>query len=256
MDYSKEVHLKFYFDRRLYTDRCLVELVKKLPEFGLVVEIVHEESEVPYNQFVKDENRIITSFNKSNLIIDFTNLNGALFLSKVEHEGVKLIGVTFVFFMDEMVKVKVITYLINLPGLYYGWLGNGYDIKWQEETNIQAYKVNEKSIRDLFFTTDFFGDKVVDVSKNYGCTILKGAILFNAAYCMWFGKSLVDEYSLSKIKEFKELIYVMEYDTGVVEARLFSKLLGDYSNNRVVQKRFLDYFNLSSPSMSVAPNKK
>lgn len=160
---------------------------------------------------------------------------------KSTHLSKDIFCVSFYFEYTNEYKSLLEKYATATNDIYYAYLTNYHDVKWQNEKSLLSYKANNKSIKDLQFCLDIFEEKVVDISQHYGRSIYKDGILFVAAYCSFFGDIRQDYFKDFHISRtfLTEIV-----NPKTIRVQLFEDINSEYSSLRKIQKSFLEDLGL------------
>jgi hypothetical protein len=232
-DYSKEIIFQLY----TFNSNLLTDFYNVFVKMGAVIESISGQRDY-HSDFDKVINDIEEK--KKGLVISVKD-GYSMFMGRKKHKEEELYYFSYHFDYDENIIKYIDTILITQKDVYYAFLTNCYDKKWQNEENIEIYKVNKKSLKGLEFGLDLWENKCVDISKHYGRSIFKDGILYIAAYCSWFGE-IVNRKELSEKLDFVLLAGYCE--NKLLRVQLFNDINDDYSKHRDKQKKLLKALNL------------
>lgn len=232
-DYSKEIVFKLY----TFNANILVDYYKAFVKMGVVVENISGISDYysDFDKVVNDINEI-----KKGLMIAIKD-GYEIFMSRNKHNDQELYYFSYHFEYDINIIEYIDTTLVTQKGVYYAYLTNYYDSKWQDEESINTYIINKRSLKGLEFGLDLWDNKCIDISKHYGRSIFKDGILYIAAYCSWYG-DVVDKQELREKLDFVLLAGYCE--NGLLRVQLFNDINDDYSKHREKQRELLKALRL------------
>lgn len=232
-DYSKETIFQLYtFDSNL-----LINYYNVFVKMGAVVESISGKKDYydAFGKVISDIDEI-----KNGLVITIKD-GYYIFMGCNNHKEKELYYFSYHFTYDINIVEYIDTTLLKQEYVYYAYLTNCYDKKWQNEESIDVYKINKKSLKGLEFGLDLWDNKCVDISKNYGRSIYKDGILYISAYCSWFGE-VVDT---KELREKLDFVLLAGYcDNKLLRVQLFNDINDDYSKHRDNQKKLLKALNL------------
>lgn len=125
--------------------------------------------------------------------------------------------------------------IINDENLVFCYCYNQTDVAEQSNTHYNKFADNPKNIKTI---KNKYGDKIIDISNNWGRMEVVNSLEIVAAPNMWFGLGFNPVYSL---KEFKKFKYVKHHNNKNV---VFIKLFDLYDNpikHRAKQKYFWNF---------------
>jgi hypothetical protein len=232
-DYSKEIVFKLY----TFNPNLLIDYYNAFVEMGAVVENISGISDYysDFDKVVNDINEI-----KKGLVISIKDAY-SIHMGQNKHNSQELFYFSYYFDYDANTVEYIDTLLVTQKDVYYAYLTNYYDSKWQNEESIDTYKINKRSLKGLEFGLDLWDNKCVDISKHYGRSIFKDSVLYIAGYCSWFG----DIINRKKLKEKLDFVLLAGYcENGLLRVQLFNDINDDYSKHREKQRRMLELLNL------------
>ncbi|MCR9252381.1 MAG: hypothetical protein NXI20_18295 [bacterium] len=141
----------------------------------------------------------------------------------------------------KVLKSQFLQNLLNHEAFTAGYCADLLDMRLQSEKNIGIYK--SYGIKPEFVSTNEYGDKVVDVSKNPGRKKLVQHFWLTSCWKMWFGKKYQELVERDNILGFDKA-EIQSYDS-FLEVTLYENPF-DYSEkkNRAIQQEFRDYIGL------------
>lgn len=232
-DYSKEIIFQLY----TFNSNLLIDYYNVFVKMGAVIESISGKKDY-YSDFDKVINDIEEK--KKGLIISIKD-GYSMFMGRNKHKEKELYYFSYHFDYDVNIVEYIDTILVTQKDVYYAFLTNCYDKKWQNEENIDIYKINKKSLKGLEFGLDLWDNKCVDISKHYGRSIFKEGILYVAGYCNWFG----DIVNRKELKDKLDFVLLAGYcENGLLRVQLFKDINDDYSKHREKQRRMLELLNL------------
>lgn len=233
-NYEKEIVFAFYFKN--YEN--ILRLLNYVRKYGFKPLLVVGTSDFLADEFDFQNNEQEL---KNGVFINFEDQANSMIIS--HNETKELYSLRFFFrHFDNCVDVFK-RFLSGIPKIEYAYLASQYDIAWENETSLKVYEANNRSIKGRKITRDIFGRKCVNIEYNYGRTILKDGILYNAAYITWFRPGLMDKKIIDALKQ-ANFLQIDELTNGVMEIKLLPDLIGRYENFRKKQKQFLKLMRL------------
>jgi hypothetical protein len=232
-DYSKEIVFQLY----TFNPNLLVDCYNAFVKMGAVVENISG-----INDYYSDFDKVVNDINeiKKGLMIAIKD-GYEIFMGRNKHNNQELYHFSYHFDFDVNIVEYIDNLLVRQQYVYYAYLTNYYDKKWQNEDSIEIYQVNKKSLKGLEFGLDLWDNKCIDISKHYGRSISKEGILYIAAYCSWFG-DVVDKQELRKKLDFVLLAGYCE--NKMLRVQLFNDINDDYSKHREKQRKLLEALKL------------
>ena len=227
IDYRKQLEFCFYTKNRYVFYDFLSELT--LSEFQI-------EKVIGESDYFSDFEKIIEIEFEKGLMINLSN-NSCLNVTFTNKNNERIVCVSFSFFFNSFSFIERLDSFISKSlDIYYAYLSNYYDMKWQGEESLAVYKSNNISLKGLSFSKDIFDMKCVDVSKNYGRGIYKDGVFYVAAYNSWFGE-IRKEFEIFDLTEKYKSSSVCK--NGAIKIELFENIFVDYESVREIQKQFL-----------------
>jgi hypothetical protein len=232
-DYSKEIVFQLY----TFNPNLLVDYYNAFIKMGAVVENISG-----INDYYSDFDKIVNDINeiKEGLVISIKDAY-SIHMGRNKHNNQEIYYVSYYFNYDVNIVEYIDNLLITQQDVYYAYLTNYYDKKWQNEESIDTYKINKRSLKGLEFGLDLWDNKCIDISKHYGRSISKKGILYIAAYCSWFG-GVVDKQELREKLDFVLLAGYCE--NKMLRVQLFNDINDDYSKHREKQRKLLEALKL------------
>jgi hypothetical protein len=127
-----------------------------------------------------------------------------------------------------------------------GYCYNVDDSFAQTSDSIDSYKKNYPNDK-IRITKNMFGDKAIDVSKNWGRYEKTSGLFFIAAPLMWYGKEYYSLISKEKLLSFRDVTIKIINGNEVININLFG--LYEYPSldaNRKKQEEFWAFFDLQN----------
>ena len=136
--------------------------------------------------------------------------------------------------IDFLLESNFFINIINNKSLFYCYCYNQTDAAKQSNTHYNKYGENPKGIKVV---TDQFGNKIIDISKNWGKSITVHSLKFVAAPYIWFGLAFENILSLERFKKF-------EFTNKISDNGVFIKLFNIYESpeqHRKIQRKFWNF---------------
>jgi hypothetical protein len=238
MSFVSNVKSEYKFTCYSYSTNQILHFKNLINELGLEYESIIAEGVEYLDNFEKELAKFLHL--KNSIAISFKD-QSSLHVHNHRHNGQKnLISFSFYLKYNKNKIDILLNFIQNSKDIYYAYLANQTDIGWQNETSIDAYKANNRSMKYVRYGKDIFNFKCIDVSGNYGRTIYKDGILYVAAYMSWFGdlRKIYSEFDFSFAYSVKSL------DNKLIQVQLYSDILDDCNLHRYIQKKYLEKLNL------------
>ncbi|TGV01074.1 hypothetical protein [Flavivirga rizhaonensis] len=233
---NKNYDLETRFTVYSYSRIVFYDFIKRIKNVGInITSIIGDDVEY-YSDF-----EYVINKDFSNGLIIMLNNDYSIHFNTNKHKDSIINSFSFYFEFEEILYKDINSFIEKSKDIYYSYITNYYDVKWQDEESISSYKINKKSLKGLSYGIDLWDEKCIDTSKNYGRSIYRDGILYIASYCTWFGdiinESIIDEIDFTYSKR--------KLQNGLIEVKLFKDILGDYSKYRKKQKEFLNKIGLT-----------
>lgn len=233
MSYEREIIFRFYSA----DTTNILELVKRIQMTGF--ELTSVVSDIEYfdklDEVLKrdmDLGLIVNMSPKSHINISKVKS------SDLEQSASFIYSCSFYCQWSSSLENVIFEFMAESCKIDYAYLANYYDIKWQNQKSLDAYKANKKSTKGLSFSSDIFNRKCIDISKNYGREVMYKGILFNAAYCSWIDLSS-HNLKVKKAVSIGMFPDAVTLSNNLTQIQLFESVFVDYSKVRNVQKEML-----------------
>lgn len=189
----------------------------------------------------------------------FSDVNEFLNTKKMEDVSVSIYGKneTYIFFfginyinrifridynviIDLNIALNLIEKLSKSENFILGYIFDSHDAYWQSEEKIENYKNEGINYEHLPTTKDWFGNKCIDISHNYGRQRFEGGIMYMAAPYMYFGNPFYKLIPKNQLLAFNDCVSNTE-DNNVLKIKLIDDIFKSNSTiGRERQKSFWD----------------
>ncbi len=233
MNYQDETLFRFYCKSRSE----LFTFLENVNALGYIPQSVVSDEEY----FIELQTQIDKGID-SGLIINFEN-GSHINLSQLLKND-KMYTLSFYFEWTAFVEEFILEFMANSNEIVYSYLTNYYDVKWQNETTIQAYKSNKREYKSMVLGYDIFGNQCIDISRNYGREIRFAGYLFIASYYSWFDVRFIERILNQNNLVFSSFVEKLELRNGLLRIKLFDNIRADFPSDRINQKKFIEDLGL------------
>lgn len=144
--------------------------------------------------------------------------------------------------LDFLISSQVFTSLLKHEDLIYCYCYDSKDAMQQSDSSYNEFS-KEPLPDGVVLTLNDWGDRIIDISKNWGRMQTVRSVTFMAAPLMWFGQGFDKVLKLKEMRKFKYARHE-DMEKGPVYIELFK--LGDNPSlpeNRLKQKEYWDFLS-------------
>lgn len=241
----RKIGVDFYYKLTEESLQSLISLIKSENRLD-INKIIYNSGEI---NFEKGKDLIYSKIQKEGIILEGEKCDINLIINNTEY---KILVISIRYDYDKYSTIELTEALINIPELTYGNVYNVEDHYWQSTDQINLLKGVGKFHDGLPLMKNDFGITVVDISENYGRSIYASGIRYMASWKQYYSPLIFKIFSRDKLLTFSKAESISILEDSIIEIQLFKDLfVEDYTENRLLQKEFFEYFDIVKITASI-----